>query len=240
MNPDPSTVSSVRNGTDDAEKFVSPDEHSLLLPRRPSAARNTDEAIPFSRSSLIQSGWKSFFDTLAALLAALPMGRLADKMSHSQLFALILTGFLANHAWTIAFASQQHLPVQWIWASSIFTLVGGGSYAAEMMLSVMLSITAIIPEIHEMSVEAQSPDVKATADTIWPMNSQRDAQQRNWCRFHEEVYIRLTLFQQCNMLLAAPIFFITTFRGISVHMLLQYASVRFGWKLSQVGDLAYS
>lgn len=44
------------------------------------------------------------------------------------------------------------------------------------------------------------------------------------------------LFESRSMLLAQPIFFIGVFRGISLRVLLQYTSVRFGWKLSQVCD----
>ena len=43
-----------------------------------------------------------------------------------------------------------------------------------------------------------------------------------------------TLFKNRNMALAFPIFFVWVFRGVSLRLLLQYTSVRFGWELSQV------
>ena len=42
------------------------------------------------------------------------------------------------------------------------------------------------------------------------------------------------LFTQRNMLLALPIFLVGVFRGVSIRLLIQYTSVTFGWKLSQV------
>lgn len=42
------------------------------------------------------------------------------------------------------------------------------------------------------------------------------------------------LFRQRNMLLALPIFLVGVFRGVSIRLLIQYTSVTFGWKLSQV------
>lgn len=44
------------------------------------------------------------------------------------------------------------------------------------------------------------------------------------------------LFKSRNMILAFPVFMIGVFRGVSLRVLLQYTSVRFGWKLSQVSD----
>lgn len=44
----------------------------------------------------------------------------------------------------------------------------------------------------------------------------------------------LDLFKDRNMIFAFPIFMIGVFRGVSLRVLLQYTSVRFGWKLSQV------
>ena len=43
-----------------------------------------------------------------------------------------------------------------------------------------------------------------------------------------------TVFRQRNMLLALPIFLVGVFRGVSIRLLIQYTSVSFGWKLSQV------
>ena len=40
-----------------------------------------------------------------------------------------------------------------------------------------------------------------------------------------------------NIVLAFPIFLVGVFRGISIRVLLQYTSMRFDWKLSQVGNL---
>lgn len=43
-----------------------------------------------------------------------------------------------------------------------------------------------------------------------------------------------SLFQNSNITIALPIFFVGTFRGISLRLLLHYTSVRFNWKLAEV------
>jgi hypothetical protein len=51
----------------------------------------------------------------------------------------------------------------------------------------------------------------------------------------------LIFFQNRNMLLVLPTFFVGFYRGITLKMLLQYTSMRFGWKLSDVSQkLFYS
>ena len=43
-----------------------------------------------------------------------------------------------------------------------------------------------------------------------------------------------SILQEKNTLFVLPIFFISTFRATTLNVLLQYTSVRFGWKLSRV------
>lgn len=42
------------------------------------------------------------------------------------------------------------------------------------------------------------------------------------------------IFSSPNMRLSIPIFLVGTFRSISLRVIIQYTSIRFGWKLSQV------
>ena len=48
------------------------------------------------------------------------------------------------------------------------------------------------------------------------------------------------IFRCRNTLLVVPIFFVTTFRATTLSVLLQYTTVRFGWKLSSVRELGVS
>ena len=43
-----------------------------------------------------------------------------------------------------------------------------------------------------------------------------------------------TILKQKNTLFTLPIFFISTFRATTLNVLLQYTSIRYGWKLSRV------
>jgi hypothetical protein len=45
------------------------------------------------------------------------------------------------------------------------------------------------------------------------------------------------IFSNRNMRLAVPIFLVGTFRGVSLRVLVQYTSYRFGWKLTQACSL---
>lgn len=45
------------------------------------------------------------------------------------------------------------------------------------------------------------------------------------------------LFSNWDMRLAAPVFLVSTFRGVSLRVLTQYTSNRFGWELDQVRAL---
>lgn len=88
------------------------------------------------------------------MLVAVPVGHIADRVSHRKVFAVILSGMLAALLWTILVGkyrtpclpicllnaqATQGLPLRLIWCSSVFYLCGGGYYAAEMMTSVMIA-----------------------------------------------------------------------------------------------------
>ena len=47
------------------------------------------------------------------------------------------------------------------------------------------------------------------------------------------------IFSNRNMRLAVPIFLVSTFRGMSLRVLIQYTSFRFGWKLAQARFLLF-
>lgn len=46
-------------------------------------------------------GWKAFFDTLSAVIVALPMGRIADRHGHRPVFAAIIVGMIMALSWTL-------------------------------------------------------------------------------------------------------------------------------------------
>ncbi|KAK3946259.1 MFS multidrug transporter [Diplogelasinospora grovesii] len=83
-------------------------------------------------------GWQGFFNGLSALLVALPMGYITDHHSHRKAFAFILGGLIAAILWTILVCAIPAVPIRLVWMTSLFYLCGGGNYAAEMMIGVML------------------------------------------------------------------------------------------------------
>jgi len=49
----------------------------------------------------------------------------------------------------------------------------------------------------------------------------------------------VALFRKRDMIFALPIFLVGVFRGISLRILPQYVSIKYGWRLEQVGCLVY-
>lgn len=81
---------------------------------------------------------QTFLNTLAALIVALPLGYVSDQVDRRKILAMILAGMLAALLWTILVATQTGLSLRLIWLTSVFTLFGGGNYAAEMIMGVMI------------------------------------------------------------------------------------------------------
>ena len=89
------------------------------------------------------------------MLVAIPVGHIADRTSRRKVFAFILAGILAALLWTLIVGkistssplsdmlnlqvAHGGLSLRFVWGTSIFYLCGGGYYAAEMMISVMIA-----------------------------------------------------------------------------------------------------
>lgn len=79
-----------------------------------------------------------------------------------------------------------------------------------------------------------------TDDENSPPLRYHDGEQRIWTSLSKALYDRLSsislLFQSRNMGFAIPMFFVGTFRNISIRALIQYASMHLHWKLSDVSN----
>lgn len=94
---------------------------------------------PIQRSLSEVRGWTASFETLAAIAVALPIGRIADYRDQRKVFMVIVLGILLSLTWTLIVVANPVIPIKLVWASSIFLLVGGGRYAAEMLLAAMIA-----------------------------------------------------------------------------------------------------
>ncbi|CVK99414.1 uncharacterized protein FMAN_02256 [Fusarium mangiferae] len=180
------------------------------------------------------------------------------------------------------------LPIKLVWASSVFLLVGGGRYAAEMLLAAMVA-KACTEETRTRGLyyfyscfifsELVGPPVASVAADISPwlpflisylllfftfplllvmpkdyiapssatINSAEDL-PASYDQGHgilraalhalfDQIHLLRFMLSSHNMCLAAVVFLISTFRGISLRALVQYASSRFDWKLSRTNAL---
>ncbi|CAG9942013.1 unnamed protein product [Clonostachys rosea f. rosea IK726] len=116
-------------------------EHSLCMRHYHGEIPDADACkIPPIQQSLAEvRGWTASFETIAAILVALPMGRLADNRGQRGVFMIIMLGILMSLTWSLFIIASAKLPIRLVWASSIFLLVGGGRYAAEMILAAMVA-----------------------------------------------------------------------------------------------------
>ncbi|KIW29217.1 uncharacterized protein PV07_05044 [Cladophialophora immunda] len=240
---------------------------------------------PIQRTLAEVRGWTASFETLAAIIVALPVGLIADRRDQRRVFMVIIAGMLMSLTWTLVIATNPKLPIKLVWASSVFLLIGGGRYAAEMLLAAMVakvcneetrtrglyhfyscfifseligppiaSFTADVSPWLPFAVSylllfsafpllAMMPTDHNVLDST-PTDSE-EASDVNTPPEHPGVLLTVLhasvdqfrllkfMFSSRNMRLAAAIFLVGTSRGISLRALIQYASARFGWKLSK-------
>ncbi|KAF2107682.1 major facilitator superfamily domain-containing protein [Lophiotrema nucula] len=84
-------------------------------------------------------GWQDLFDSIPAILLAVPFGTLADKHGRKWVFAASLLGLQLNSAWILFICWFRSLPLQLTWLSSAFYLIGGGPIVAAAIGLTMLS-----------------------------------------------------------------------------------------------------
>ncbi|KAF3771127.1 hypothetical protein M406DRAFT_105645 [Cryphonectria parasitica EP155] len=75
--------------------------------------------------------WKAFFDGVAILLTAVPMGLLADRIGRKRVIVTSILGPLMSLCWvvTVCMGGYGNGDMRLIWASSIFLLMGNLSSA---------------------------------------------------------------------------------------------------------------
>ncbi|KAK4452014.1 hypothetical protein QBC34DRAFT_456941 [Podospora aff. communis PSN243] len=246
--------------------------------------------LPIQQTLAEIRGWMASFETLAAILVALPLGRIVDHRGHRRLFMVIVTGMLLSLTWTLIIANNLAIPIKWVWASSFFLLIGGGRYAAEMLLAVMIAKACteenrtqglyqfyscfifselVAPAISSVTSYISSslpfvisyillfsafplllmmPQGDASSSVTTAMNPGRNQHVRDgqesrrflhtFAHASVDQYRLLKfVFSSRNMRLAVAIFLVGTLRSISLRVLIQYASARFGWKLAATGGL---
>ncbi|TVY43956.1 Efflux pump [Lachnellula subtilissima] len=79
-------------------------------------------------------GVLAFLTPIPSLLTTIPYGLLADRIGRKPVFALAMVGILLGGCYNMLVMSLWRiLPIQLLWFSPIFTLIGGGSALTSMM-----------------------------------------------------------------------------------------------------------
>lgn len=104
---------------------------------------------------MIVEDYHHYANVPTAIIVALPIGRIADHRVHRGVFMVIIIGILMSLTWTLVVGkyfeqvlarrltkppvTSPVLPIKLVWASSVCLLIGGGRYAAEMLLAAMVA-----------------------------------------------------------------------------------------------------
>ncbi|OAP62555.1 hypothetical protein AYL99_01782 [Fonsecaea erecta] len=84
-------------------------------------------------------GWQLFFDSIPAILLPVPYGYLADRRGRKQILIMAMVGYTMSYVWTLFSAGVLHLPLNYVWLSSLFFLLGGGPTVGTTLLTTVVA-----------------------------------------------------------------------------------------------------
>ncbi|KAM0349700.1 hypothetical protein ACHAPU_003529 [Fusarium lateritium] len=91
-------------------------------------------------------GWQYFFDAIPAILLPIPYGYVADLRGRKWILVLALTGYTLSWASTLFFVGVLQLPLNAVWLSSLFFIIGGGPTTGTTLLTTVVA-DVVPPEV---------------------------------------------------------------------------------------------
>ncbi|KAM0559775.1 hypothetical protein ACHAPJ_004299 [Fusarium lateritium] len=91
-------------------------------------------------------GWQYFFDAIPAILLPIPYGYVADLRGRKWILVLALVGYTLSWASTLFFVGVLHLPLNAVWLSSLFFIIGGGPTTGTTLLTTVVA-DVVPPEV---------------------------------------------------------------------------------------------
>ncbi|KAE8380420.1 major facilitator superfamily domain-containing protein [Aspergillus bertholletiae] len=122
---------------------------------------------PIQTEIALLNGWRETFETIPAILLALPYGMLADKIGYRPVALLALFGSAMSANWNrIVFWLHPILPTRAVWLSALWQILGGGP---QVVTSLSFSAAAtVIPTQKRTNIFSQMTAVILTTELIAP------------------------------------------------------------------------
>ncbi|PVH96820.1 MFS general substrate transporter [Periconia macrospinosa] len=123
-------------------------------------------------------GWQDTFDAIPGMLLAVPFGALADRVGRKWIFAVSLVGLQLNCLWILLICYFRSLPLQWVWFSSAFFLVGGGPIVA--IAIAMTMVSDVCPPEKRTNIFLYLTAAVLLSEMIAPVISSRMMEKGDW------------------------------------------------------------
>ncbi|KAK7213376.1 hypothetical protein V2G26_020554 [Clonostachys chloroleuca] len=207
-------------------------------------------------------GFQLWLIKVEAIIVALPMGRLADNRGQRGVFVIIMLGILMSLTWSLFIIARAKLPIRlacneetrtrglyhfyscFIFAELIGPPIVSAAADISPWLPFIISYILLFFTFPVLVIMSNYDTAPQSPHTSHEQSTHPDVppESRNCLRIAlsatiDQFQILKFIFSTGKMRLASVIFLIGTLRGISLRALIQYTSVRFGWKLSRTNAL---
>ncbi|KAF5864590.1 hypothetical protein ETB97_007148 [Aspergillus alliaceus] len=122
---------------------------------------------PVQAEIALLNGWRETFESIPAILLALPYGMLADRIGYRPVALLALLGSAISANWSrVIFWFHPTLPTRALWLSALWQILGGGP---QVVTSLSFSdVATISPANKRANVFSQMTAVVLTTELIAP------------------------------------------------------------------------
>ncbi|CAI7635910.1 unnamed protein product [Penicillium palitans] len=122
---------------------------------------------PIQTEIALLNGWRETFETIPAILLAVPYGMLADWIGYRPVALLAFFGNTMSSNWSrVVFWFYPTLPIRAVWFSALWQIFGGGPQVATSLI--FSAVASITPAKKRTTVFSQMTAVILTTELIAP------------------------------------------------------------------------